>query len=129
MPYTLPTSDQFFARFPIFADADADAITAMITEASGLVDTTWEENDYQPAILYLTAHMYATDNSLEGDTVEIGDVGSNVVASESFGGMSVSYRQGSSASSIGQSDMYGTTVFGRRFLAMAVRNKPAIVAI
>lgn len=130
MPYTLPTSDQFYTRFPIFEDVDPATITALILEASNQVDNTWIENDYQPAIMYLAAHLWATDNSGEGDDVEIGDLGSNVVASESFGGgLSVSYRQGAAGSGIAMSDMYGTTVYGRRFLQMAMRNKPGVVAI
>jgi len=129
MPFTLPTSDQFFARFPIFEDADADTITAIIAEAANSVDNTWIETDYQPAIMYLAAHLFATDNTTAGDEPEIGDLGSNMIASESFGGMSVSYRQGGSSSAIASSDMFGTTVYGRRFLQMAIRNKPGVVAI
>lgn len=132
MPYVLPTSDQFFTRFPIFNDQDADRIAALILEASSLVDTTWEENDYQPAIMYLTAHLLATDNTDEGDEVELGPVNSNLVSSESFGGMSISYAGGNNALAsnvISTSDMYGSTVYGRRFLAMAIRNKPGMVAV
>ena len=75
MPYELPTSDMFTTRFPIFADADSDLIDMLILEASGSVDQSWREEDYQPAIMYLAAHLYATDNSAEGSSVNYGGSG------------------------------------------------------
>lgn len=126
MPYTVPSVDQFHTRFPIFADSDDDLIAVMIAEASRSVDTTWEEGDYQPAIMYLAAHLLATDNSGEGETVNVGAAGGDgAIVSESFQGLgSVSYASRTIApGSLSASDQYGTTEYGRRYKALLKRNR------
>lgn len=129
MPYTLPTAAQFKARFPAFADDYQDSyVDLVLLEASASVDQSWVEADYQPAIMYLAAHLIATDAS--GASSEGGEIdeGGEGIASESFGPLSVSYfREGSSASK--STSGYEATEYGRRFLALLKRNKPAIVAI
>lgn len=127
MPYTLPTVEEFRTRFPVFENAEDEQIDALLLEASASVDKTWVEADYQPAIMYLTAHLLATDSSLEGD--EVGAGGAGIVASESFGGMSVSYVKNGGASSGGYTSEYASTSYGRRYLGLLKRNKPAVVSI
>lgn len=127
MPYTLPTADQFATRFPIFADADSDLVTALIAEAGGQVDQSWEEADYQPAIMYLAAHLLASDSSQAGD--DVGSGGAGAIASESFSGMSVSYQRAGSQSTFFTNSDYGSTSYGRRYLNLLKRNKPAVVSI
>lgn len=125
--YDIPTTDEFFTRFPIFEDADEDTIAAFIQEASGHVDTGWRDVDYKPAIMYLAAHLYATDNSEAGSEVEIGP-SQGAVASESFGPMSVSYASNNSGS-LSSSEEFGTTSYGRRFLALLRLNQPPVVVV
>lgn len=127
MPYTQPTVDQFTQRFPIFEDAEPDQIQVLLTEASASVDQSWAEADYQPAIMYLAAHLLATDSSQVGDDVGAG--GNGTIASESFNGMSVSYVRPNGVSSGAFVSEYSTTSYGRRYLALLKRNKPAVVAI
>jgi hypothetical protein len=129
MPYELPTASQFKTRFPIFEDKDDALVTMIIAEASASVDSSWAEADYQPAIMYLAAHLLATDNSAEGESVIIGGSAGGGIASESFGGMSISYDKGSSANSAASNSKWGSTEYGRRFYDLLVRNKPAIVSI
>lgn len=133
MPYTVPTSQQFLTRFPIFGDVDSDLIDALIAEASNKVDSSWNEGDYQPAIMYLAAHLLATDNSAEGDVPEVGAAGGKVVASQSFGsGLSVSYASGGFSSmqgSLSSDDEYGTTEYGRRYLSLLRLNKSGPLVI
>ncbi|RPH72724.1 MAG: DUF4054 domain-containing protein [Myxococcaceae bacterium] len=127
MPYTVPDAAQFKARFPVFEGQDDDYVTLILTEASASVDESWAEPDYQPAIMYLAAHMIATENS-SGDDAEI-DTGSGRIASESFGGvLSISYFDDKADLSSGMSD-YASTIYGRNYLRLLTRNKPAIVAI
>ena len=126
MPYTKPTYDQFIARFPIFGDTDPGVVAALIDEATNTIDTDWVESDYQPAIMYLAAHLIATDNSGEDEEVEVG-AEAGAIASESFGPMSISYDNSSSDTSGASSSQYGSTTYGRRFYAILVRNRPAIV--
>jgi len=130
MSYDLPSVDQFKERFPIFQDRDDTLIQAIMNETKSSIDDSWIEADYQPAVMYLTAHLLATDNSDEGGEVEVGSAGAGGVASESFGGgLSVSYDKGRSSGSLSSSDRYGTTEYGRRFLALLRSNKPAIVVV
>lgn len=127
MPYTVPTTEQFLARFPVFNSRDEDQIAAILVEASGFVDATWEEKDYQPAIMYMAAHLLTTDSSQEGD--DAGSGGDGVVASESFGGMSVSYVRPTGTSGNSFTNEWATTSYGRRYLALLKMNKPAVVPI
>lgn len=123
MPYETPTSTQFYERFPSLADTEESLVNTLLAEAARTIDKTYEEGDYQPAILYLAAHLVATDNSAEGEVTEIGGIG-GAIASESFGGMSVSYANGGATKgSLSASSSYGSTVFGRRFLEIVRRNK------
>jgi hypothetical protein len=128
MPYTTPTLAQFRARFPIFEDAEDSLIEALLAEAAGQIDTSWREADYQPAILYLTAHLLATDNSGEGEDVEIGGA-TGGIASESWGSMSVSYATKDTANAAASASTWGSTEYGRRFYTLLRANKPAVIAI
>jgi hypothetical protein len=124
--YDIPTTDEFFTRFPIFEDADEDTIAAFIQEASGHVDTGWRDVDYKPAIMYLAAHLYATDNSEAGSEVEIGP-SQGAVQSENFGPMSVSYA--SKSGTLSDSEEFGGTSYGRRFLSLLRLNQPPVVVV
>ena len=125
MPYTIPTTDDFYTRFPIFEawNLDDDQLAAIIAEAASQIDETWREADYQPAILYLSAHMVALDNSTEGEEVTIGGPGN--VQSESFAGMSVSYSKQNLTSGV-SSTTFGSTEYGRRYYALLLKNKPGV---
>lgn len=127
MPYDLPSADNFFARFPVMGDKDPDYVTVMIAEAARTVDISWDEDDYQPAILYLAAHLIATDNSQEGETVQIGGL-KGALSGESFAGMSRSYYD-KTAGSPAASSIYGGTEYGRRFFTLLKNNKPAITVV
>jgi L-aminopeptidase/D-esterase-like protein len=129
MAYEAPTTEEFLARFPIFADKDEAVIEACLAEATNTVDTSWRELDYKPAIMYLAAHLVATDNSGEGESVDVG-AGAGAIASESFGGMSISYdNSGGSANAAASKSQWGSTEYGRRFYQMLTRNKPGPVTI
>lgn len=125
MAYTAPTYADFIARFPIFGDKDQTQIEGLLVEGANNIDNTWREVDYAPAIMYWTAHMLSLDNSQEGDSVEIG--GQSPIASESFGGMSLSYATGSKSSDPVSMTSWGLTQYGRRYYALLIKNKPAVV--
>lgn len=122
MPYTVPTVDDFRARFPEIDATDAVIQTA-INDAADMVDTTWLEKDYQKAILFLAAH-YVTIGAAE----EVGTIGDEqTIASESFGPISVSYQKTEGGASNGST--FGTTGYGRRYLELLRLNFPAIVVV
>lgn len=126
MPYTLPSADDFQTRFPIFADVDSDRVQIFLDEAARTVDGSWDIDDYQPAIMYLAAHLLSTDNSGEGETVQLGGL-KGAIASESFSGMSRSYD--TSKVSAAANSTYGSTEYGRRFYWLLLNNKPAILVV
>lgn len=129
MSYDKPTAAEFKTRFPIFDDKDDAFVTAILNEASASVDETWLEADYKPAIMYLAAHMIATENSDEGGSIEVGGAGAGAIASESFGPISVSYRDAGTSDAVKKAGIYGSTIYGQRFAALLRRNKPAIFAV
>jgi hypothetical protein len=127
MAYTTPTLGDFLIRFPVFSDSDPSIITALLAEATAQLDQSWREEDYAPAILYLTAHLLATDNSGEGEDIEIGGA-QGAISSESFGGLSVSYASPSN-NALSDSAQFGSTAYGRRFLVLLRNNRGGPVAI
>jgi hypothetical protein len=130
MPYETVTVEMFRARFPIFDDSPDEQVQLILDEAHNNVGQTWKETDYQPAILYLTAHLLATDASQEGDSVGVGSVGGGAIASESFGGMSISYNTTSgSANSGAVRAFYDTTEYGRRYYRIMKNNFGGPVAV
>lgn len=130
MPYTVPTPAQFRTRFPVFAAESDERVQLFLDEASGKVDLTYVEADYQPAIMYAAAHLLATDGSNEGDDIEVG-AQTGPISSESFGEISVSYRAPAGYASQSEwAAFWGTTEWGRRYLSLVRVNKGgAIVAI
>jgi L-aminopeptidase/D-esterase-like protein len=124
-----PTLDDFNTRFPAFGDFDPDQAQACLTEAINTVDNSWRDLDYVPAILYLTAHLLATDNAAAGDDISVG-AGTGAIASESFGGMSVSYATsgGNNAAAV-ESSAYATTSYGRRYYGLLKANKTGPVVV
>lgn len=131
MPYIVPDVNRFITKFPEFEDYDGQRIQDAIDEAAGRIDRRWIESDYQPAILYLAAHLLATSGSGEAGDIQTGDSGGGVVTSESFGPISISYgsKGGGSGSTTRYEQDYAATEYGRRFMALLRVNFPPIVAI
>jgi hypothetical protein len=121
MSYTVPTAAEFKARHTAFASVADGAVTAMLAEAVAYVSTCWAEADYQPALMYLAAHMISEEQSIGGvkaaskagpikrvkaDTVEIEYAGSFLVDASLSG-----------------------TLYGRRFLELRRRNSPGVLVV
>lgn len=126
MAFDPPTPAQFKTRFPIFGDTDDERVQIFLTEAARTVDETWIEEDFQPAIMYLAAHLLATDNSDEGSTVQLGGA-KGALSSESFSGMSRSYD--TAKVSAAANSTYGSTEYGRRFYTLLQNNHPAVLVV
>ena len=110
---TRPTVVQVKTRFPEFADVDDAQVEFAIEEAMLAVGSNWSSG-YNIAALYLTAHYIASavaaSNSSSGASGEI--------ASESFGRISISYAQSTSASA---TDLT-TSSYGERYLELRAKN-------
>jgi hypothetical protein len=134
MPYALPTAEAFKVKFPTFASVADPTVTAAIAEAGTSVDNTWIEADYQPAILYLAAHIM----TLDGVVIAASDLGSaagainaGLVSEMKVGDVAV--KLGGSSSSGGGAGGSGTglasTGYGRRYLELLRRNHPAVALV
>ncbi|KRE07451.1 hypothetical protein ASE63_22390 [Bosea sp. Root381] len=131
MPYVIPTLSQFRTKFPTFAGVGDDTINAAIQEASASVDRSWIEADYQPAILYLAAHILTVDGALYGDIGSIGGViGAGLVSEAKVGDVQVKLGSaGGGAGGGGSSSGYASTPYGRRYMELLRRNQPAIALV
>lgn len=120
MAYTDPTAADIKTRFPAYASVSDPTIEAFIVEAKRLVDDTWLEADYAPAIMYVVAHYLATEDVLGGGA---GATSPGPVKSESLGDASTTYdtRGGSTTMSVEDSE-FANTVYGTRFLNIRRRN-------
>jgi hypothetical protein len=121
MPYTTPTYEEFIVRFPAFDDEitwPQSMVEAVLTEAANNIDTTWREADYQPAIMYQTAHLLSTDNAVEEATVGP----ETFISGESFAGMSTSYSE-VQGGTLASSETWGGTTYGRRYLDLLRKNR------
>lgn len=131
MPYTLPTAAQFKAKFPTFAAVGDPTIDLAIQEASASVDQSWIEADYQPAILYLAAHILTIDGALAA-TAELGDaagvVHSGLVSKMKVGDVDVTLAGGGSAGA-GAATGLRSTGYGLRYLELLRRNQPTVALV
>jgi len=124
MSYTVPSAAEFKERHPAFASVADATVNAMLAEASRSVSTCWSADDYADAIMYLAAHLIAEEQSGGGITAAskqgaIRRVKADTVEIEYAGRMSW-----------GQLDaIYGSTVYGRRFVALMRRNSPGVAVV
>lgn len=123
MPYDAPTYAEFIARFPIFDNVlkwPQAMVELVIVEATNNIDTSWVETDYKNAIMYQTAHILSIDNAAEGQEPSVGP--QTFMSGESFAGMSMSYSQ-VQGGTLGSSEIWGSTSYGRRYLDLLRKNK------
>lgn len=132
MPYALPTLQQFRTKFPTFADVGNDTIEDAIEEASASVDTSWIEADYQPAILYLAAHILTVNGALFGALGGGvgGIVGAGLVSEVKLGDAQVKLGSSSGGSGGGSSGSdLASTPYGLQYLRLLRRNQPAVALV
>lgn len=115
---TTPTALNLKLRFPEFSSVDDATVTFALEEAARGVDDTWLASDINLAWLYLAAHILTV-----GRMGQDGGTGQRV-ASKTIGPISITYENPNDLpNDIG--DLKATS-YGRRYLLMARRNKPAI---
>ncbi len=131
MPYTVPTAAQFKAKFPTFAAVADATIDLAIGEANASVDTTWVEADYQPAIMYLAAHIMTIDGVViagAGLGDGAGIINAGLVSDMKVGDVAVKLA-GPAGGSSGSGSGLSSTGYGRRYLELLRRNQPAILLV
>jgi hypothetical protein len=136
MPLPTVTAQDLQARYTAFADADVALIGLLLDEAKGAVDDTWIEADQKPALLAYAAHLLALEQAddytasdgnggtiqVTGplESIEVGDVKTK------FAHVFLSEAAKAAASSAGG---LSSTPYGRRYLQLLRRSKPAILVL
>lgn len=119
MPYTLPTPTDLKTLYPAFTDAPDATVTANINMAALMVDTSWLESDYQAGIVNLAAHYMASEGiGTSSDAKAVAAGGWSQIRSGSL-----SLSRGSTSGQVGDGSVYGSTVYGRRYLTLLRANK------
>lgn len=125
MAYTLPTPASLKARYPVFTGVSDPIVQAAIDEAARRVDTTWTEGDYTNAITLLACHFL----SLEGYPGTAG-AGAGNAAYRSLRSGQLSITKFAAGEQNGDDgSLYGSTMYGRRWLELLSLNKAGIKAI
>lgn len=121
MSHTVPSAADFKARHPTFASVADGTVSAMLAEASRSVSTCWAEEDYADAIMYLTAHLIAEENSAGGVSAASKAGPIKRVKADT---VEIEYMAGAVSDAA-----LGATIYGRRFLALRARNVPAVLVV
>lgn len=121
MPYTIPTSAEFKARFPVFDSMDDGIVDVLISEAATYVSESWAEADYKPAIMYLAAH-FAVEEGYTGRFIDA----AGPLTSSKLGDASDSYASAQNADSTG---VYSSTSYGKRFMQYQRRNVAGVLLL
>lgn len=121
MPYIDPTAANLKSRFPAFAAVADSVVSQTITEAKRFVDETWNEDDYQIAIMLGAAHIMTLDGLGTGAQSQVYAQGMAGYQSIRSGALSLS--RGSSSSSSGSASNWSATTYGQRFLAYLKMNR------
>lgn len=124
MPHEIPSAAAFKQRHPTFAAVADGTVEAMISEAARSVSTAWSESDYADAIMYLAAHMIAEETTAGGTSAA-----SKAGAIKRVKADSVEIEYSGQASAGALDAAYGSTVYGRRFLALLRRNAPRALVV
>lgn len=125
MAYALPTPAEFKARHPKFALVADAVVTAMLAEASRSVSQCWPEGDYKDGVMYLAAHLIAEESSAGGVSAA-----SKAGAIKRVKADTVEIEYEGQKSSGGALDAaYGSTIYGKRYLALLRRNSPRVLVV
>lgn len=130
MAYTTPTAADIKERFPEFSSVSNNLIDLIIAEAVGVVNTSWVEADYRPAIMYWVAHtLVSQGHGVAGGGASV--VLTGPMKSRQVGDVKVEFAGvgGSGGAGNGSSSLYDTTAYGRRFLDYLRANFSAIAVV
>lgn len=122
MPYVNPTATDLKARFPAFAAVDDAIVTSALGEASGRVDQSWIESDYQIAQMLYAAHVMTLEGQGDSDDNLFSGLNRVGIGPLSFEAANISQKD------VARGDL-NTTSYGRRFQELLRRNHVGVVVI
>lgn len=132
MAWTSPTVDELKARFPLFANVDDSILQLILDEAVADVGVTWVDKDRTPAVLYLAAHLLATQGFAGATGTGGGGAAiTGAIKKRKVGDVETEFAGAAGAGSDGwgSSPFYDSTVYGQMFLRLLRRNFPAIAVV
>lgn len=144
--YDVPTRDEFKVRYPELVNAGATDtnIDAAIEDASAMVDKSWYDTDFRPAIFNLAAHytLSRLDEIKMNASLSAGASGgvapvNTFVSSVSFGDRTIGYSRvtgsapgtSSRAGAAESDDPLAATTYGERFLVLRARNTAYVLVV
>lgn len=120
MAYTSPTPAEFKARHPKFAAVADGLVSGLLGEAGRIASQSWTEPDWRDAVLNLAAHLALEEGAIASNTglkkVKAGDA-------------EAEFDTPSARLSGDDGTTYGSTTYGRRFLAIFRRYSVGAVLV
>ena len=123
MAYVIPTAIQFKARHSKFTAVDDVLVTSMLAEAARTVTIAWAEDDYADGIMYLAAHLMVEEGliAVAGGSTSAPNV-TGPVKKMKADEVSVEFDTPGARLKSQLAGIYGSTIYGRRFIELAMRN-------
>lgn len=131
MPYDAVTPAAFKAAKPQFAAVPNEKVQTYLDMAGRLVDETWTEGDYQPAIIAMACHLMTLEGL--GTDAESRDVASGRAQYQSIKSGELTLTRFRSTAGEGTSylDWLNSTACGRYFVFLLRLNRggPRVVSV
>ncbi|QIG73250.1 putative structural protein [Rhizobium phage RHph_N17] len=127
MAWTAPTPAEFKTRFPVFASVDDATVQMILDEAVAEVGETWIEAYRTPGVLYLAAHLLAS----QGLGYSAGSGGAAVTGAIKRRKVGDVETEFAGVAGGGNGDFYGyaSTIYGQQFMRLLRKNFPAVAVV
>lgn len=119
MTFASPTAAEFKARHPKFAAVADGLVDALLADASRVASQSWAEADWRDATMSLAAHMALEEGAISAP------VG---IKKAKAGDVEIEYDVGARVSG-DDGVTFGSTAYGRRYLAIARRYNAGAVLV
>ena len=118
MSRTAPTTAEFIARFPEFAEIAAGVINAQLSFSERLLDVDAWDDFFSDAVAFDSAHNLFLSQLASGSAQGAAQGAVGPVTSTSAAGVSVSFATSSPEGKNASADWYLKTVYGQQFLRL-----------
>lgn len=126
MAWTPPTVSDFKTRFPEFTSVPDVTVQAVLDEATIEVTASWIEAYRTSGVLYLTAHLLATQGYGGSSAGGGGASASGAIKRRKVGDVETEWQGVANHGSSAGSAYYGSTLYGQRYYALLRKNVPAV---